>query len=108
MNSEIVKRLNDTLEKFGISKAKASRDMGYSSAILSAYTTGNYSGDLTKLEDNIVRWIARQEQAHSRKRAFSLIAGTMGDSSSFSSRMLVLAAELASMFVRLAHSQPSM
>ena len=56
MNSEIVKRLNDTLEKFGISKAKASRDMGYSSAILSAYTTGNYSGDLTKLEDNIVRW----------------------------------------------------
>lgn len=68
MNSEIVKRLNDTLEKFGISKAKASRDMGYSSAILSAYTTGNYSGDLTKLEDNIVRWIARQEQAHSRKR----------------------------------------
>ena len=68
MNSEIVKRLNATLEKFGISKAKASRDMGYSSAILSAYTTGNYSGDLTKLEDNIVRWIARQEQAHSRKR----------------------------------------
>lgn len=68
MNKEIVKRLNDTLDKYGISKAKASRDMGYSNAILSAYTTGNYAGDVTKLEDNIVRWIARQEQAHSRKR----------------------------------------
>ncbi len=68
MNAEIKAKLESTLQQYGISKAKASRDMGYSSAILSAYTTGNYQGDEKKLEDNIVRWISRQEQAHSRKK----------------------------------------
>lgn len=68
MNVEIKAKLESTLQQYGISKAKASRDMGYSSAILSAYTTGNYQGDEKKLEDNIVRWISRQEQAHSRKK----------------------------------------
>lgn len=68
MNIEVKEKLESTLQKYGISKAKASRDMGYSSAILSAYTTGNYQGDEKKLEDNITRWVARQEQAHSRKK----------------------------------------
>lgn len=68
MNKELVEKLLATLEKYGISKAKCGRDMGYSSAVISAYTTGNYSGDLAKLESNINRWIARQEQAHSRKK----------------------------------------
>ncbi len=68
MNTEIKERLEKTLEKYGISKAKASREMGKSNAVLSAYTTGNYQGDIPKLEEAILRWCARQDQAHSRKR----------------------------------------
>ncbi len=68
MNAQVKERLDATLAKYGISKARASRDMGYSSAILSAYTTGSYAGDVAKLEENILRWISRQDQAHSRKR----------------------------------------
>ncbi len=68
MNIEIKERLESTLEKYGISKAKASRDMGYSAAVISAYMSGNYGGDVEKLEEGITQWIARQEQAHSRKR----------------------------------------
>jgi len=68
LNAQTKERLEATLAKYSISKAKASRDMGYSGAVLSAYTTGSYAGDVDKLEDNIIRWIARQEQAHSRKR----------------------------------------
>ncbi len=30
--------------------------------------SGNYGGDVEKLEEGITQWIARQEQAHSRKR----------------------------------------
>ena len=68
MNADVKQKLEECLAKYGISKAKASRDMGYSSAMLSAYTTGNYNGDVKKLEDNIIRWVTRQDQAHSRKR----------------------------------------
>lgn len=68
MNMELKERLEAALKEYNISKAKASRDMGYSNAILSAYTSGNYGGDIGKLEEGISRWIARQEQAHSRKR----------------------------------------
>lgn len=68
MNTQIKERLLSTLEKYGISKAQCSRDIGYSSAMVSAYTTGQYSGDVEKLEDAIAHWIARQEQAHSRKK----------------------------------------
>lgn len=67
MNEEVKKRLETTLQKYNISKAKASRDMGYSSSVLSAYATGNYSGDIGKIEDTIIRWVSRQENAHSRK-----------------------------------------
>lgn len=68
MNTQVKERLLATLEKYGISKAQCSRDIGYSSAMVSAYTTGQYSGDVDKLEDAITHWIARQEQAHSRKK----------------------------------------
>ena len=68
MNSTIKERLEATLTKYHISKNKASREIGYSGAVLSAYTTGSYSGDVIKLEDAIVKWCARKDQAHSRKR----------------------------------------
>ena len=60
--------LQETLEKYGISRARAGREMGYSSSIVSAYMTGNYSGDVVKLEKNIQQWCNRQIKAHSRKK----------------------------------------
>ena len=68
INVELKDKLESALEQYGISKAKASRDMGYSDSMLSLYTTGKYTGDVAKLEEAIVRWLARQEQARSRKK----------------------------------------
>lgn len=68
INVELKERLEKALETYGISKAKASRDMGYSESMLSLYTTEKYSGDIQKLEESIARWLARQEQARSRKK----------------------------------------
>lgn len=68
MRQEIKERLEKTIEAYGISKAQASREMGYSSSVVSAYTSGSYSGDIAQLEDNIVNWCARQERLHKRKR----------------------------------------
>ena len=68
MNMEIKDRLEQTLKTYGISKAQASRDMGYSASVMSAYTTGSYSGDIAQLEENIASWCARQEKQHKRKR----------------------------------------
>lgn len=68
INVELKDKLESALEQYGISKAKASRDMGYSDSMLSLYTTGKYTGDVAKLEEAIIRWLARQEQARSRKK----------------------------------------
>lgn len=68
MNQSVKELLQETLEKYGISRARAGREMGYSSSIVSAYMTGNYSGDVVKLEKNIHQWCNRQIKAHSRKK----------------------------------------
>ncbi len=68
MNAGIKARLEETLGKYGISKASAARAMGYSSSVLSAYTGGNYGGDIEKLERNIAQWCERQDRAHSRRK----------------------------------------
>ncbi len=68
MNQSVKELLQETLEKYGISRARAGREMGYSSSIVSAYMTGNYSGDVVKLEKNIQQWCNRQIKAHSRKK----------------------------------------
>lgn len=68
MNQSVKELLHETLEKYGISRARAGREMGYSSSIVSAYMTGNYSGDVAKLEKNIQQWCNRQIKAHSRKK----------------------------------------
>ena len=68
MNNEIKTRLLRVLEKYGVSKASAARDMGYSSSVISAYCTGSYAGDVDKLESNIERWVSRQERAHAKKK----------------------------------------
>ena len=68
MNLEIKERLEVTIEKYGLSKAQAAREMNYSPPVLSAYLTGTYRGDVLKLEETIIRWLARQAKARERKR----------------------------------------
>lgn len=68
MNQEVKKLFESTLEKYNISRARASREMGYASSIASAYLTGAYGGDIFKLENTIKEWCTRQIKAHSRKQ----------------------------------------
>jgi len=67
MNLGIKERLEETLEKFGISQAQAAREINYSSPVLSAYRKDEYKGDVQKLEGAIVQWLARQAKARERK-----------------------------------------
>jgi len=68
MNTQIKERLEETLKKFSISQNRAAKDIGYSSAQLSNYRNNKYEGNINSVEEAIVRWIARTEQAHARKR----------------------------------------
>jgi DNA transposition AAA+ family ATPase len=68
MNQQIKERLEATLEKYGISQNRAAKDIGYSSPVLSDYRNNKYSGDVEGLEEAIVKWIGRTEQAHARKK----------------------------------------
>ena len=68
MNLEIKERLEAAVEKYGLSQAQAAREINYSSPVLSAYRTGTYRGDVVKLEEAIVQWLARQAKARERKR----------------------------------------
>ncbi|MDR1575191.1 MAG: AAA family ATPase [Treponema sp.] len=68
MNQQIKGRLDETLEKYGISQNRAARDIGYSSPVLSDYRNNKYSGDVESLEEAIIKWIGRTEQAHARKK----------------------------------------
>jgi DNA transposition AAA+ family ATPase len=68
MNLEIKERLEAALEKYELSQAQAAREINYSSPVLSAYRAGTYRGDVAKLEDAIIQWLARQAKARERKR----------------------------------------
>jgi DNA transposition AAA+ family ATPase len=68
MNLEIKERLDEALDKYGLSQAQAAREMNYSSSVLSAYRKDEYRGDVQKLEGAILQWIARQVKGRERKR----------------------------------------
>jgi len=68
MNTQIKERLEQTMAKYDISQNRAAKDIGYSSPVLSDYRNNKYAGDISSLEECIVSWIARVEQAHARKR----------------------------------------
>jgi DNA transposition AAA+ family ATPase len=68
MNLGIKERLDEALEKYGLSQAQAAREMNYSSSVLSAYRKDEYKGDVQKLEGAILQWIARQARGRERKR----------------------------------------
>ena len=68
MNLQIRERLEETLKKYAISQNRAAKDVGYTSAALSNYRNNKYDGNITALEEAIVKWIARTEQAHARKK----------------------------------------
>jgi len=68
MNLEIKERLEAAIEKYGLSQAQVAREINYSSPVLSAYRAGTYRGDVAKLEEAILQWLARQAKARERKR----------------------------------------
>jgi len=68
MNLGIKERLDEALEKYGISQAQVSRELNYSSTVISNYRSGIYKGDTQKLEGAIIQWIARQARSRERKR----------------------------------------
>jgi len=68
MNLEIKERLEAAVEKYGLSQAQVAREINYSSPVLSAYRSGTYRGDVPKLEEAIIQWLARQAKARERKR----------------------------------------
>jgi DNA transposition AAA+ family ATPase len=67
MNLGIKERLEETLDKYGVSKAKAAREINYSPSVISEYLKGSYRGDVQKLEGAIIQWLARQAKARERK-----------------------------------------
>jgi len=68
MNIDVKERLEAAIEKYGLSKAQAARELNYSPSVISEYLKGSYRGDVAKLEEAAVRWIARQAKARERKR----------------------------------------
>ena len=68
MNLGIKERLEEALEKYGLSQAQAAREMNYHSSVLSGYRKGTYGGDIQKLEGAILQWLARQAKGRERKR----------------------------------------
>jgi len=68
MNLGIKERLEEALERYGVSKAQVSRETNYSSSVISDYLRDKYKGDVQKLEGAIVQWLARQAKARERKR----------------------------------------
>jgi len=68
MNLQVKERLEETLKKFGVSQNRAAKDIGYASGPLSNYRNNKYEGNVEALEEAIVRWIGRMEQAHARKK----------------------------------------
>jgi DNA transposition AAA+ family ATPase len=77
MNLGIKDRLDETLEKYGITQAQAAREINYSSPVISAYRKGEYKGDVQKLEGAIVQWLARQAQARMRKTVPTVETGDL-------------------------------
>jgi DNA transposition AAA+ family ATPase len=68
MNQQIKERLDAALEKYNISQNRAAKDIGYSSPVLSDYRNNKYAGDIESLEEAIIKWIGRTEQAHARRK----------------------------------------
>jgi len=68
MNLGIKERLEEALNIWGISQAKAAREMNYSPSVISAFLKDEYKGDVQKLEGEIVQWLARQKKGRERKK----------------------------------------
>lgn len=67
-NLEIKGRLESALEKLEISQSRASKDIGYSSSVISDYLSGKYNGKIEKLEEAILKWLSRLAQQSAQKK----------------------------------------
>jgi DNA transposition AAA+ family ATPase len=68
MNLQIKERLEETLKKYSVSQSRAAKDIGYTPGVISTYLNNKYAGDTDALEEAIVKWIGREEQARARKK----------------------------------------
>ena len=66
-NLSIKERLMETLARYEISQNKAAKEMGYTSSVLSQFLNETYKGDTAKVEEAIIKWIARKAEAAERK-----------------------------------------
>lgn len=67
-NMEIKGKLMSTLEKLQISQNRASKDIGYSSSVISDYLNDKYNGNIELLEEAIIRWFSRVAQRNAQKK----------------------------------------
>ncbi|WP_244951130.1 AAA family ATPase [Treponema phagedenis] len=66
-NLSVKERLKEALLRFDISQTKAAKEMGYTSSVLSQYLNDTYRGDVVKVEEAIIKWIARKTENAGKK-----------------------------------------
>ena len=61
---DLATRVSRTLERDGLSMAKAAKEVGVSSATLSTWLRGSYAGSVKNVNERVERWLAlREDQA---------------------------------------------
>jgi DNA transposition AAA+ family ATPase len=65
---ELTRRFQDRLKSQNISLRAASRQMGYSSGVLSEFIKGKYRGDTEKVAAKVGRWLSQQAMRDEGKR----------------------------------------
>ncbi|HEX4055997.1 MAG TPA: ATP-binding protein [Tepidisphaeraceae bacterium] len=65
---ELIRRFQDRLERHRISLRVASRQMGYSVAVLSEFVKGKYKGDTEKVAATVGRWLNREAMRDEGRR----------------------------------------
>lgn len=66
-NLSVKERFNEALTRFGISQNRAAKEMGYTSSVLSQYANGTYKGDVSKVEEAVLKWMAKKAEMAERK-----------------------------------------
>lgn len=73
----VKEQLQEALKRFEISQNKAAKELGYTSSVLSQYLNGTYNGDIQKVEEAIITWIARKTESARKKHVPVIETETM-------------------------------
>lgn len=68
MQKNLQEKLKSTMDELCLSQNRVAKEMGYSSAVISQYLAGTYSGDVTAVETAITKWIARRLENAQKKQ----------------------------------------